>query len=78
MHLKAIRLYDVERIIPTLGAPFAGFGRSALWQSLATSGFDLALELARDCCEIGRYFFALAGMRRSLFKAASSRKRSWS
>jgi hypothetical protein len=48
MHLKAIRLYDVERIIPTLGAPFAGFGRSALWQSLATSGFDLALELSNN------------------------------
>jgi penicillin amidase len=35
-------------------------------------------ELARACCEMNRYFFALAWMRRSLFKAASSRKRSWS
>src|SRR6201996_4738505 len=34
--------------------------------------------LARACCEMGRHFFAFAGMRRSLFKSASSRKRSWS
>ena len=34
--------------------------------------------LARACCEIGCYFSALVGMRRSLFKAESSRKRSWS
>src|SRR5271165_5615329 len=35
-------------------------------------------ELAKACCENGCYFFALAGIRRSLFKVASSRKRSWS
>ena len=35
-------------------------------------------NLVRACCEMGRYFFALAWMRRSLFKSASSRKRSWS
>jgi zeaxanthin glucosyltransferase len=34
--------------------------------------------LAKACCEIGYYFSALVGMRRSLFKAASSRKLSWS
>jgi hypothetical protein len=34
--------------------------------------------LAKACCENGCYFFGLAGMRRSLFKAASSRKRFWS
>jgi hypothetical protein len=35
-------------------------------------------HLAKACCENGCYFFGLAGMRRSLFKAASSRKRFWS
>jgi hypothetical protein len=34
--------------------------------------------LAKACCEIGGYFSVLAGMRRSLFTAASSRKQSWS
>src|SRR5208337_4169132 len=31
--------------------------------------------LAKACCENGCYFLSLAGMRRSLFKAASSRRR---
>ena len=44
--------------------------------SLHLRGFQRAL--ARACCEMGSYFLALAGMRRSLFKSASSRKRSWS
>jgi pyruvate dehydrogenase (quinone) len=38
----------------------------------------LIFRLAKACCENGCYFFGLAGMRRSLFKAASSRKRFWS
>jgi hypothetical protein len=34
--------------------------------------------LAKGCCEMARYFLGLAGIRRSLFKVASSRKRSCS
>jgi hypothetical protein len=41
-------------------------------------GIGSRLQLAKACCENGCYFFGLAGMRRSLFKAASSRKRFWS
>jgi hypothetical protein len=39
---------------------------------------EFGLALAKGCCEMARYLSALAGIRRSLFKVASSRKRSWS
>jgi hypothetical protein len=45
--------------------------------SLGSAG-DNQCILAKGCCEMARYFLALAGMKRSLFRAASSRKRSWS
>ena len=45
---------------------------------LVASDINLSHFVAKACCENGCYFFGLAGMRRSLLKAASSRKRFWS
>src|SRR5580704_14789952 len=47
--------------------------------TIAPSLRDISQQaLAKACCENGCYFLGLAAMRRSLFKAASSRKRFWS
>jgi len=81
----AVIPFRVANIMPS--GSLAYFLGTVHWLDALTPPLDKHLNaltdrvkqlLARACCEMGGYFFALAGMMRSLFKAATSRKRSWS